>query len=248
MEIAEIVAVYLLAFARCYAFFEMLPQWQQLETSGPVKTVVVACITPFVGAYSLAHYTEPPAVGFMLLLGKEVLLGLFLGFLVSLPLRLPELMGDLIDNQRGAAVTSQYNPASGEESSVLGQLLMMCVVVYFYSESGLDRLIGILTSSFVLQSVTSFDFGFGDNFFTVAMVIVNNYMQLFAILCLPLILVMLITDVALGMGSRFASSLNVFSLSQPIKAVVSVSMLVSLQPKIMNSLLQFFSKVERMLT
>ena len=41
-----------------------------------------------------------------------------------------------------------------------------------------------------------------------------------------------LAEISLAVASRFAQSLNVFSLAQPIKAVVAISMLITLMPKI----------------
>ena len=79
---------------------------------------------------------------------------------------------------------------------------------------------------------------------TFAMNAANNYLQLFAILSLPIMLVMLMADISLGLASRFATSLNVFSMSQPVKAVVALAMLTSMHPRMMAGYLQFFAKIE----
>ena len=238
-----LIAVYLLSFGRVWGFFAVLPQMGELEMPKGVRMALIAGITPFVSAPAYGELLAPHSM-LMVLLAKEVLLGLFIGFLVSLPLRLPQVIGDMVDNQRGAAVTSQFNPALGEDSSILGQLLLMCLLTYFYTEGGFDRFIGILSSSFVLQPVTSFTFAFGDNIKDVAFVVVNSYLHLFAILALPMMLVMFMADFALGMSSKFAQSLNVFSLSQSIKAVVSIGMLIAMHPKMMDAYAKFFNQVE----
>ena len=55
---------------------------------------------------------------------------------------------------------------------------------------------------------------------------------MFVILTLPVMAVMFLAEISLAVASRFAQSLNVFSLAQPIKAVVAISMLITLMPKI----------------
>ena len=248
---ADWFIVYLLAMTRCYGFFAMLPQIGEVEMPYGAKLALIATITPFLAAPAVLHtHLDHTSITLLLLVGKELLLGMFLGFLVSLPLRLPQLVGDLIDNQRGAAVTAQYNPGTQQEDSILGQLLTLCVVVYFFSEGGFDRFIGILSASFALQSVNSFEFGaFGDgrNFYQIALLVTTNYLQLFAILCTPLMLVMLCADLSLGIASKFAQSLNVFSLSQSVKAVIAIGMLISLHPRLMAMYLRFFDDTVGML-
>jgi type III secretion protein SpaR/YscT/HrcT len=230
----------LLSFCRVFGFMKMMPHLAELKLPQGTKMVVFASITPFVAigqdAQTIMAYQLP------FLAAKEVIIGLFLGFFVALPFKIPQMIGDLVDNQRGAAVNSQYNPATGDESSVLGTLLTLTAVTYFYTEGGMDKLITILASSFALQSAYSFSFGFGEHFVDVAFVLLNNCMQLFAILALPMVLVMMMVDVSLGYTSKFAQSLNAFSLSQPIKAFVALSMLITIHPKIIDAIMQMVNK------
>lgn len=245
MENSTIILV--LTFCRVMGFMQMMPPLGELKLPLGIRFVTYLGITPFIAG---ASFLEPPeltvalfSMEFLFLVSKEMLLGLFLGFLVSLPLRLPQMMGDLIDNQRGTAVTSQYNPSSGDESSVLGQLLMLSVVAYFFSEGGFEQLIGILTGSLVLQPVHTYGFFAEQEFFPLAVTITTHYLQLFAILALPIVAVLLVIDASLGMSSKFANALNAFSLSQPIKAVVAIFMLISIHPKIVSGCMQFMGRV-----
>ena len=56
---------------------------------------------------------------------------------------------------------------------------------------------------------------------------------------LPVMAVMLLAEISLAVASRFAQSLNVFSLAQPIKAMVAISMLITLMPKINREVIGF---------
>jgi type III secretion protein T len=237
-------SLFLLAFARVASFMMMLPPLATLKIPRGIRFIVYLSITPFmIPGLVIGTPADMPVATFGAFLLKEVVVGLFLGWAVSLPLRLPQLIGDLIDNQRGAAVTQQYNPSSGDEASILGQLLMWSVVAYFFSEHGFDYLIGILAGSFGIQPVTSMHFVFADDFFVMAIQITTNYLQLFGVLALPTIAVMFAADMTLGMASKFAPTMNTFSLSQPIKAVVALSMLIMIHPRIVKATMAFFDHV-----
>jgi type III secretory pathway component EscT len=73
-------------------------------------------------------------------------------------------------------------------------------------------------------------------------------MSVFVLLALPVMVVMFLAEIALAVASRFAESLNVFTLAQPIKAIVAISMLIALMPKLsfefevfIQDMLSFFS-------
>jgi type III secretion protein SpaR/YscT/HrcT len=242
------VVLFVLSFCRVFGFMKQMPQLKELKLPQGMKFIIFLSITPFV---VLGQNPESVAslsiMTLALLAAKEVLIGIFLGFFVSLPFHIPTMIGDLIDNQRGGAMNTQQNPALGTESSVLGMLLALTAVTYFYSEGGLTRLVTILAASFELQSVYSYEFGFGDHFLDVSFLILNNFMQLFAILSLPVVIVMMAVDLSLGYTSRFAQSLNAFNLSQPIKALVALLMVISIHPQIISGVNQFFNRVVEVL-
>ena len=241
----EWILVYGLVFGRLAAFVAMLPLFGGDDIMPPhVQGTLFLVLLPFMIPLEVAMSTPLSLdVTYVMLLGKEVLLGLFIGFLVGLPLRLPEMIGDLIDLQRGAAVTDAYNPLSGHESSQLGQLLMFTVFAYFLNEGGLTALVRIISGSFAIQGPATYGFNFGDDFLTVAMVFFTEYLKLFAILALPVIVSMFMVDIALGLASRSAQSLNAFQLAQPIKAVVAISVCLLLQPYFVRALMGWMDQI-----
>ena len=183
-----------------------------------------------------------------MLLIKELVIGALMSLIVSLPLRIPEIIGDVIDNQRGAAVTDSFNPTSGEQSSMLGQLLSLTIMTYFLTEGGLNTLVNLLGSSFSLLPVGSVEMlHFGNQKLNDTLTqLLINYLRLFAILALPVMVAMFMAEVALAIASRFAQSLNVFSMAQPIKALLAITMMIPLLPKINAAVLDALRVTMRM--
>ena len=241
----EWILVYGLVFGRLASFIAVLPLFGGDEIMPPhLQGVLFLVLLPFMIPIEFAMQTHLQLdVNYILLLGKEILLGLFIGLMVSLPLRLPEMIGDLIDLQRGAAVTDAYNPFTGHESSPLGQLLMLTVFAYFLNEGGFTSLVRIISGSFAIQDVTTFGFAFGDDFLTVATVFLTEYLKLFAILALPVVVAMFMVDIALGLAARSAQSLNAFQLAQPVKAVVAISICIVLQPYFIRAITKWMTQI-----
>jgi type III secretion protein T len=214
-----------------------------------VKVVFCASVTPLLAFpllnQDLNYDTEAP---FQLLLIKELVIGALMSLIVSLPLRIPEIIGDVIDNQRGAAVTDSFNPTSGEQSSMLGQLLSLTIMTYFLTEGGLNTLVNLLGSSFSLLPVGSVEMlHFGNQKLTDTLTqLLINYLRLFAILALPVMVAMFMAEVALAIASRFAQSMNVFSMAQPIKALLAITMMIPLLPKINAAILDALRVTMRM--
>lgn len=243
----QLVIYYALAFARLMGFFALIPLFSSESIQPMVRAVILMGFTPFI--IHIPHPDTYFAMNGMLLaiVVKEALIGLFLGFLVSLPLRVPELIGEIIDNQRGAAVTAQYNPTMSGEASILGQFLSLAIITYFYLDGGLHQLITIVIQSFVIQPLGSTGFNFGESVWAVVEPMFVSYMTLFAILSLPVMIAMFVAEISLGVSSRFAQSINVFALAQPIKSLVAILFLIALYPRILHSIQLFFQKTVEVL-
>lgn len=238
---AEMYGVLVLVFARVFTFINFLPLIGGEDVPGMAKTIFCFSLTPFLAFPLLVQGVSYEITApFYLLLIKELVIGALMSLIVSLPLRIPELIGDVIDNQRGAAVTDSFNPTSGGQSSMLGQLLSLTIMVYFLTDGGLNVLVNLLANSFSLTPVGNVDMlHFGNQKLYDTMVdLFTNYLRLFAILALPVMVAMFMAEVSLAIASRFAQSMNVFSMAQPIKAAIAIGMMVSLLPKINSTIME----------
>jgi type III secretion protein T len=54
---------------------------------------------------------------------------------------------------------------------------------------------------------------------------------------------MFLAEIALAVASRFAQSLNVFTLAQPIKALVAISLLVTMMPLINREIMGWMGDI-----
>jgi type III secretion protein T len=239
------LAVVVLSFIRLYGFMYFFPLISGEQVPAMVRAVLCMALTPFLafplldsGAGALVDTRE-----IYLLLFKEAAFGAFLGLVTGLPLRLPEIIGGMIDNQRGTAVTDTYNPTSGSDASLLGQLLSLTLVVYFFTAGGLDQLVLMLGGSFKLLPISSYVPTVDTDIWQVLLEMFTRYLGVFAILTLPVMVAMFLAEIALAVASRFAQSLNVFSLAQPIKALVAISLLVTMMPRITHEVMTWLNEI-----
>jgi type III secretion protein T len=239
----DTAAIVILCFARLFGFVYFFPLIGGDQVPPMIRTLMCMSLTPFMAMPLLSNGGIGPNFHdlFYPLLVKEALAGSFIGLVVGLPMRLPDIIGSMIDNQRGSAVTDTYNPASGSDASLLGQLLSLTLVVYFLSSGGFQQLITMLAGSYKLLPVDSFVPVTGENAWAILLEIFIRYLTVFVILTLPIMAAMFLAEISLALASRFAQSLNVFSLAQPIKALVAISMLVTLMPKINRELTYFIN-------
>lgn len=238
------VAVLILAFARLYGFMYFFPLISGEQVPAMVRAMLCLALTPYLAMPLIQPGSATPVDtdDIYLLLLKEAAAGAFLGLVCGLPLRLPEIIGGMIDNQRGTAVTDTYNPTSGSDASLLGQLLSLTMVVYFFSSGGFDQIVLMLGGSFKLMPVSAYLPANDIHVWRVLLDMFVRFLSVFAILTLPVMAAMFLAEMALAVASRFAQSLNVFSLAQPIKALVAISLLITMMPRITVEIMRWLNE------
>src|SRR5690606_2707958 len=96
---------------------------------------------------------ELGAIELVLLVGKEVFVGLVMGFLIAIPFWVFEAVGFVVDNQRGASLGSTINPATGNDSSPMGILFNQAFMVFFLVGGGFNLMLTVLYDSFRLWNM-----------------------------------------------------------------------------------------------
>ena len=97
------------------------------------------------GASALADLS---VLAFALLLAREMLVGLCLGFVASAAFRAAEVAGRLGDTLRGANVAEILVPTADERASPLGVLYLLLATIVFLQIGGVPRLVEALLSSY----------------------------------------------------------------------------------------------------
>ena len=175
--------------------------------------------------------TVPPALlspsGLLILL-NEVLIGLALGFVLQLSFAAPVLAAEQIGGAMGMSIAASVDPVSGAHSPVLGQYFMVLLTVTFLGLGAHLTWLQLVVESYhalppggawlgAAQIQTLL--GFATQMFIAAVAI-----------ALPVTLVLLLVQLAAGVLSRSAPSLNLFSLGLPAGVLAGIAALIAVAP------------------
>lgn len=155
---------------------------------------------------------------------KEALMGLVLGVLFAAPYFAAMSFGEIIDNQRGATLAKSIDPGTDLEASALAAFLGYFWAVLFFVSGGLTRLMGMLAESyrrFPLDATLTL----GMKTVSTMSSLLSHALMAGVVAAAPVMAVLLITDLLIGVLSRFASQLNPFSLSLTVKSMVAGAVL-----------------------
>lgn len=231
MDVPEILGVFLtfmLGMPRMLAIFALLPLFTRNILPGSIRNGVAIALLIFI----YPTYSESVDLddlgnrGFLILVFKELVIGLFIGFVLGAVFYAVESMGFVIDNQRGSTMASSVDPMTGSQTSPLGILMIQLLTVYVYTSGAILLILLAIYESYIVLPVhmllPPLNLAGAETFLG----IIDRIMALALLLAAPAMIAMFMSEFALGLVSRFAPTLNVFFLSMPIKSAVGILVLL----------------------
>lgn len=161
----------------------------------------------------------------------ETINGLILGYIVNVCFYSLKMAGNLIDIQLGLSMASTYDPNTQTQATLVENLMYFIGVTVFFSIDAHHILINSMQNSFNIipigYSILDYNFSY----------ILNAFLQYFIIgikIAIPMIVVLIMTDLITGIISRSISGLNVMIVGMPLKMLVGILFFMSSLPFILN--------------
>lgn len=202
--------------------------------------VWIAISVPIMLGLSASPLPNVPDIdAWIVLLMRELCVGIILGFAAAIPFWAIDMAGYMVDAMRGATMASIINPLAGTQSSVVGLLLTQVLSALFLLMGGFNVLLAALYDSYRLMPVGT-ALTWQHSVLTLLQQDWNLLFELGLRCAMPAIVIMLLIDLALGLINRTAQQLDVFFLAMPLKSLAAFFMLlVSLDYLFGSSLARF---------
>lgn len=219
--IGGVVGAVGLVLPRIAAAFLVLPFFGADTMPAMVRNsffVSLALVVAPLAAVSTPESLPPGA--WPAIVAKEVFIGLVIGFAFGIVFWAIAVAGNIVDAKAGAT-GSVYDPLAGHETSLTGQFYARLGGWIFMASGGFLVFLEVLLGSYALWPVAS---GFpqlsalGERF------VIDGFARLMALALLvaaPVLVVLLLVDLALGLVNRYAPQLNAFALSLGVKSWVA---------------------------
>lgn len=241
LEFIPAFPAFLLIFVRVTSFFLMMPlfSYKTIPSSHKVGLGFFLAVIMF----SAIGAPEIPIDGtYFILIIKEALVGLVIGFISALMMSAIQIAGGFIDFQMGFAIANVIDPQTGAQSPLMGQYLYTVALLFLLTVNGHHLLIdGIFYSyNFVPIDQAMIDFGNQD----IAEFIILSFNKMFIIafqMSLPVVGSLFLVDIALGIVARTVPQLNIFVVGMPVKIGVSFLVLIAVMGVLMMVISDLFS-------
>lgn len=226
-------SVALLIFCRITSFFVVAPLFSAPGVPQIYKIGLSVFITFIVYAAFGTGQSIPMDAAYVLLILKEVLMGLLLGYTALLMMTAVQTAGAFIDIQIGFSMANVYDPMTGASAPLTGNLKYAFAMLLFLTMNGHHRMLDAIVYSYNWVPLAGNDLfqAFADG--SVSELLIRAFAQSFMLafqMAAPLVVALFMTDVGLGFLARTAPQFNVFVIGVPLKIIVGLAMMLLVVP------------------
>ncbi len=207
-------------FVRIGACLMVAPMFGARFVPARTRILLAAALTALVVPLMPATGIAPFSAQGLVVVAQQLLIGIALGFALQIVFDALGLAGQLLANSMGLSFAFNVDPLRGSSTAALGQIYIILATLVFLALNGHLALLQVLVDGFGTMPVGTTGLGREGLW---ALVLWGG--QLFAgaiSIALPGITALLIVNLAFGVVSRAAPSLNLFAVGFPFSLVIGL--------------------------
>ncbi|MBR4341137.1 MAG: flagellar biosynthetic protein FliR [Lachnospiraceae bacterium] len=212
---------FLVLFIRITGFVYTAPFFSLKNSPRSVKvgfSLLLSLIIFNIMPYEPLEYGT--VVGYAVIIAKNLLAGLLLGFLANVCYQIISLAGHLIDMEIGFSMVNEFDPVTSTQVTVSGTFyeygVMLVLMVTYLHHYLLDALI----DSFKLVPVG--DITFNPLIYNVGLKYIVDFFVLAFRIVLPVFGALLIVNAILAIMAKVAPQMNMFVIGMQLKVLVGL--------------------------
>ncbi|WP_339321318.1 flagellar biosynthetic protein FliR [Paenibacillus sp. FSL W8-0194] len=224
--------VFMLIFCRITSFFVVAPVLSSRGVPNVFKIGMSFFLSVLVFLTYGVHHELPADLTYVLLIIREILIGLVLGFVAYLLFVVIQTAGAFIDIQIGFGIANVIDPMTGASAPVLGNFKYMFALLLFLAMNGHHYLIDGIIRSYDWVPLSN-DFFMKLYNGSISDFLVKTFGQSFVLafqMSAPIVTALFLTDVGLGFLARTAPQFNVFVIGMQLKVIVGLIVLLLIVP------------------
>ena len=226
-ELHALLAAYFFPLARILALLASSPPFSNAALPRRVRLALgLAICIAIVPALPRLPVIEPASGTGLLILAQQMLIGFAMGLTLRLAFSAIDFMGTLVSYQMGLGFATAYDPQSTSQTPVVSEMLGVLATLIFLVINGHLMVLATLTQSFTLLPIGTWPLA--PSWLNVAhagAIVFTSGM----LLALPIVITLLITNIALGVLGRVAPQLNLIAIGFPVTIILGfVGLLIAL--------------------
>ena len=231
-EILAAAPAFLLIAVRALAMIEVAPllNSESVPQIAKISLAGFAAYTSFSSALVKEWVIAPFGLSFVFLVIGEALIGIIIGFFISIIFAAFSTAGQFFSLQMGFGASETFDPLSQIENPLMGQYLNIVAMLVFVSIEGFRELfLGGFWRS--LQSINVMSLVSGRE--TIVSMVLSGLSRLFLdaiVISMPILGTLFLVSLSTGLISKAAPQINILSEGFPISITVAFLLIYSALP------------------
>lgn len=217
---------FLLILVRVSCFVYVAPFFSMRNTPANVR-VAMSFFTSLLLYQALTPteaVTYSSLMGYAVIVLKEALVGLLIGFAANICTSIVNFAGSIADMETGLSMVTLMDPTSRESTSITG-VLYQYVLMFMMIATGMYRyLFGALADTFVLIPVNGAVLR-SESLVNSMLEFLSDYVIIGFRIVLPIFCSILLLNAVLGVLAKVAPQMNMFAVGIQLKVLVGLSVL-----------------------
>jgi flagellar biosynthetic protein FliR len=159
------------------------------------------------------------------LIALELLIGVLVGYVASIPMVAVQTGGLMMGQQMGLGFAQFYNPGIDDEADVVGQLLFFMALAGFLLAGGHEAMMLAVLRSFEYIPIGTFHAG-TDVIALLAGLLLSAF-ELALRVAAPVLALVFLQSTAMGFMAKTVPQLNILSLGFPIRILVGLGVVMA---------------------
>jgi flagellar biosynthesis protein FliR len=227
------LAQYIWPFIRIGACFMAAPIFGARFVPPRVRLFLAGAVTLIVAPLIPTPQIAPFSPAGLVVTVHQVIIGVAVGFALQLIFDALSMGGQLLSNSMGLSFAFNVDPLRGASTPVLGQFYMLLVTLTFLALNGHLLLIEALVQGFTTMPVDTV--GLGGNAVWSLVAWGNQLFEGALAVALPGMTALLVVNIAFGIMSRAAPTLNLFAVGFPVTLIFGLVIIYAGLPSVQSA-------------
>ena len=214
----------ILIFVRISAFIFTAPFFSHSNVPVRIKTAITFFLTVMVVTavgYSDIKYTGIIGMGILIL--KEMILGIVIGFMANICTMILAFAGQLIDQEIGFSMVQELNPTANFQTTITGNLLTNTVMLIMLVSNLYLFILDAIVVTFTIVPVG--EVIINPFMYNVMLKFMVDYFLIAFRIILPIFVCVLLTNVVLAILAKVAPQMNMMVIGMQLKVFVGLAVL-----------------------
>ena len=163
---------------------------------------------------------------------SEVLTGLILGYITNLVFQAAKLAGSWIDIHAGFSMVTILDPATQTSTTLMGNLFYFVSLVFFFMINGQELIV-----KSIYESISIVPLGHTIVYQETVMGAAETIVDFFVLgvkIALPIVLIIVMTDICLGLITRTVPTIPIMIFGMPIKNILGFITFLIIMPTMLK--------------